>query len=206
MPLSIFGFVHIKAFSYKPYRPIIHDADTPRTPRLRSLAHAMNFKETFRELRDGWVYLWQRMRGKEVKVDRNARRDGWYEGAFGKERPMPAADWKDPGRRGWDDKDLYSGGLENDGYGNGNGDIGRGLRVDSEVVVTVEGERQWLGTRDEYGYGIGFESRGRAGTRGRERSEALGTQIEAELSKRGYELTARGKSLRPHRAKNRTIL
>lgn len=119
---------------------------------------------------------------------------------------MPAADWKDPGRRGWDDKDLYSGGLENDGYGNGNGDIGRGLRVDSEVVVTVEGERQWLGTRDEYGYGIGFESRGRAGTRGRERSEALGTQIEAELSKRGYELTARGKSLRPHRAKNRTIL
>lgn len=37
---------------------------------------------------------------------------------------------------------------------------------------------------------------GRAGTRGSERSEALGTQIEAELSKRGYELTTRGKSLR----------
>lgn len=106
---------------------------------------------------------------------------------------MPAADWKDPGRRGWDDKDIYSGGLENDGYLYGNRDIGRGLGVDSDVVVTVEGERQWLGAGDEYGYGIGFESRGRAG---RERSEALGTQIEAELSKRGYELTTRGKFLR----------
>lgn len=187
---SIFGFIHIKAFSYKPYRPVIHDADTPRTPRLRSLVHAMNFKETIRELRDGWVYMWQKMRGKEVKADRTARRDGWYQGVFGKERPMPVTGWKDPGRKGWDDKDLYGGDVEvEDGYRHGNGDVGRSVGVDRELIAVAEGERQWLG---ECGDRIAYEPRGRAAARGRERSEALGTQIEAEPSKRGGEVTSRG--------------
>ncbi|KAH9073080.1 organic solute transporter Ostalpha-domain-containing protein [Lactarius deliciosus] len=53
--MSIFACVHIKAFSYKPYRP-----PTPnpgRTPRLRSFAHAMDFRETFRELWTGLAVL-----------------------------------------------------------------------------------------------------------------------------------------------------
>jgi hypothetical protein len=52
------------------------------------------------------------------------------------------------------------------------------LEVDKavEVEVAVDGERQWLGVGDDYGYGL---SR-------RERSETLDAQFERELEKRGY--------------------
>ncbi len=50
------------------------------------------------------------------------------------------------------------------------------LEVDTTVEVAVDGEKQWLGVGDNYAYGL---SR-------RERSEALGTQFERELEKRGY--------------------
>jgi hypothetical protein len=50
------------------------------------------------------------------------------------------------------------------------------LEVDTTVEVAVDGEKQWLGVGDNYGYGL---SR-------RERSEALGMQFDKELEKRGY--------------------
>ncbi|KAG5646230.1 hypothetical protein DXG03_004057 [Asterophora parasitica] len=52
--MMIFAFLHIRAFTYKPYRPS-HPPDSIEpepedTPRLRSLGHAMDFRETFREI------------------------------------------------------------------------------------------------------------------------------------------------------------
>jgi hypothetical protein len=146
---SIFGFVHIKAFSYKPYRP--HTPDAKRTPRLRSFAHAMDFRETFREFYVGAMYMWRRMRG--VETDPLARRIAVLENAFEKSRAEV-------------------------GRGNAGEATERVLEVGTsvEVEVAVDGERQWLGVGDEYGYGI---SR-------RERSEALDIQFESEIEKRGY--------------------
>ena len=119
---SIIAFLHIKAFSYKPYRPpdSVSSSQIPvergknkelgrptlpamspmssasalpedmlvrtgrstthqqvililqRTPRLRSLAHAFDFRETFRELWAGCLYMTDKARGKET--DGEARR------------------------------------------------------------------------------------------------------------------------------------
>lgn len=144
---SIFAFVHIKAFSYKPYCPLTPNAK--RTPRLRSFAHAMDFRETFRELYASLVYMCYRMRG--VETDPLARRMAVLEHAFDKSLPEM--------RRGRpkEEKELV-------------------LKVDRTVEVAVDGEKQWLGVGDNYGYGL---SR-------RERSEALSMQFEKELEKRGY--------------------
>lgn len=144
---SIFGFVHIKAFSYKPYRP--HTPDAKRTSRLRSFAHAMDFRETFREFYVGAVYMWRRMRG--VETDPLARRIAVLENAFQKNRAEV-------------------------GRGNAGEATERVLEVGTSVEVAVDGERQWLGVGDEYGYGL---SR-------RERSEGLDIQFESEIEKRGY--------------------
>jgi len=145
--MSIFAFVHIKAFTYKPYRPLT--PNSRRTPRLRSFAHAMDFRETFRELYAGAVYMWRRMRGAET--DPLARRIAVFENAFEKERAE--------GRRG------RPGEVRE-----------RVVEVDTTVEVAVDGERQWLGITNDHCYGL---SR-------RERSEALGVQVEKELEKRGY--------------------
>ncbi|KAH8996304.1 organic solute transporter Ostalpha-domain-containing protein [Lactarius akahatsu] len=133
--MSIFACVHIKAFSYKPYRP-----PTPnprRTPRLRSFAHAMDFRETFRELRTGLVYMWRRMRGAET--DPQARRVAVLENAFDKSREQV---WRE--RREAEKE--------------------RGLQVSKavEVDVDVDGERQWLGAGDEFDYGLSRRERSEA--------------------------------------------
>ena len=55
------------------------------------------------------------------------------------------------------------------------------VRMEVNEVVHVGEERQWLGTDDNYGYGLDYHSR-----RGREKSEGLQEQIEKELATRGY--------------------
>ena len=143
---SVFAFVHIKAFSYKPYRLLT--PNSKQTPRLRYFAHAMDFRETFRELYASLVYMWHRMRG--VETDPIARRIAVLENALDKSRPEM--------RQGHPGEVRVV-----------------VLGVDRTVEVAVDGEKQWLGVGDDYGYGL---SR-------RERSEALGIQFEKELEKRG---------------------
>ncbi|KAH9060546.1 DUF300-domain-containing protein [Lactarius vividus] len=133
--MSVFAFVHVRAFSYKPYRPLT--PNPRRTPRLRSFAHAMDFRETFRELRAGLVYMWRRMRGTET--DPHARRVAVLENAFDKSREQV---WRE---RREEEKE-------------------RGLQVSKavEVDVDVDGERQWLGAGDEYDYGLSRRERSEA--------------------------------------------
>ena len=70
---SLFAILHVKAFSYKPY--IIPSTSTKRLP---ALLHAFNFMETYRELRDGTIYMWHRMRGRETdeRLERARRERG----------------------------------------------------------------------------------------------------------------------------------
>jgi hypothetical protein len=109
----------------------------------------MDFRETFCELYASLVYMCRRMRG--VETDPLARRMAVLENAFDKSLPEM--------RRGRPKEEM-----------------GLVLEVDTTVEVAVDGEKQWLGVGDNYGYGL---SR-------RERSEALGMQFEKELEKRGY--------------------
>jgi hypothetical protein len=109
----------------------------------------MDFRETIRELYASLVYMWRRMRG--VETDSLARRMAVLENAFDKSLPEM--------RRGHrrEAKELV-------------------LEVNRTVEVVVDGEKQWLGVGDDYGYGL---SR-------RERSEGLSMQFEKVPAKRGY--------------------
>lgn len=124
----LFAFLHIKAFSYKPYRPV-HDplSDEPaptRTPRLRSLGHALDFRETFREIWQGCVYIVDKVRGREHKADSNAKHASHFETAFGRDRYA---------RRG-EQKPF--------------------MDESSRPSPQASRERQWLGAGSDYGYGI----------------------------------------------------
>jgi hypothetical protein len=109
----------------------------------------MDFRETFREMYASLVYLWHRTRG--VETDPLARRIAVHENAFGRSRPE----------------------MRREPLGEVKKVV---MEVDTTVEVAVDGEKQWLGIGDNYGYGL---SR-------RERSEALGIQFEKELEMRGF--------------------
>ncbi|KAJ2916305.1 hypothetical protein MD484_g4124, partial [Candolleomyces efflorescens] len=168
--MMIFAFVHIKAFTYKPYRPFHNPAskDPPprRTPRFRSLGHALDFRETFREIWIGCVYMFDKMRGREPSPDFSARRAAHYERAFGQSRPSQI-----------EPKAAVEGGVKK-AKSKPQLSPSNDITVNQQVEVDVSGERQWLGLGDDYGYGLGYFRR--------ERSEGLSVQIEKELQQRGY--------------------
>ncbi|KAJ8696250.1 hypothetical protein PTI98_006132 [Pleurotus ostreatus] len=166
--MMLFAFLHIKAFSYKPYRPF-HSPDSKdpppqRTKRLRSLGHAMDFRETFREMWVGWLYIWDRMRGREPRPDVNARRLAHHEEVMGRSRLPPnftKARAVVQTREVGEEKEKAP--L---------------IKVDVEERVEIDGRRDWLGGRDDFGYTLGPVRR--------ERSEGLEAQIQSELAKRGF--------------------
>lgn len=165
--LRLFAFLHIRAFSYKPYQPLYNPnstGSTPpiRTPRLRSLAHAFDFRETFREIWAGCIYISDRVRGVEPRPDMGARRMAMMEDAFGRARLRNTGNEQQKNPR----KVVE-------------------VRKEVDVDVNVGGERQWLGLGDDYAYGLGYASR-------REKSDGLGEAIEKELHKRGVRLRDAG--------------
>ncbi|KAG2015794.1 DUF300 domain-containing protein [Coprinopsis cinerea AmutBmut pab1-1] len=168
--MMIFAFLHVKAFTYKPYRPYYNteskDSPPNRTPRLRSLGHVLDFRETFREIWIGCIYLFDKMRGREPTPDFGVRRAAHYEEAFG--RPRPSVPPQKAARKSNAPKKMQKPrpGEPMD------------ITINQQVEVEVGGERQWLGIGDDYGYGLGYFRR--------ERSEGLSAQIEKELQNRGY--------------------
>ncbi|KAL0576386.1 hypothetical protein V5O48_005607 [Marasmius crinis-equi] len=159
--MMLFAFLHVKAFTYKVYKPVRHDLPPLQTNRLRALGHAMDFRETFRELWAGCVYMWAKMRGREPKVDVGAKRQGYYEGAFGRARPGPSTSTP-----------LVT---EKDAQEDARDVTFPSLRTDADRRMDVGGQREWLGAGNHYGYGIY-----------REKSDGLEAQIEMELARRGY--------------------
>ncbi|EJD08387.1 uncharacterized protein FOMMEDRAFT_164999 [Fomitiporia mediterranea MF3/22] len=171
--MTIFAFLHIKAFSYKPYvqtpDPLLAKTaaftqdDVVRTPRWRSLGHAFDFRETFRELWDGLMYIVRRSRGTET--DTMARRMAIREDVFSvsnhSRRGHPHRTVSDSHSKP-DEKYKYQ---------------PVSVSIDVEKEVLIDSERQWIGTGDDYIYGLGFSRR--------ERSAGLAEQIETELEQRG---------------------
>lgn len=131
-----------------------------RTAQWRSLGHAMDFRETFREIWVGCVYLVEKVRGKEPTQDIGPKRTAHYERAFGRQRPLQGTEYSDANLVECKERTLHPVEIE----------------VDRRVEVMVEGQRQWLG--------IGRY--GRIAPDRRERSTALGEQIDQELERRGY--------------------
>jgi hypothetical protein len=125
----------------------------------------MDFRETFREIWLGMVYLSDRACGREPRPDKGARRTAHLEEAFGKSRPLlpPKAN---PHSKKQVSQVMKQQLLE--------------VQVEQSIDVDVGGERQWLGIGDDYAYGLGYARR--------EKSEMLGEQIVKELQRRGFEL------------------
>ncbi|KIP11275.1 hypothetical protein PHLGIDRAFT_124932 [Phlebiopsis gigantea 11061_1 CR5-6] len=157
--MTLFALLHIKAFSYKPYRTSPYP-----TNRWRAFLHAFNFVETLRELRSGTVYMFRRMRGREV--DMMARRQAALEGVFGQSRIQIQSSRVGPivkKKPVMKEKEVLA------------------INVAVEETVHIGEERQWLGIGDNYAYGLGYHTR-----RAREKSDELGEQINKELVTVGY--------------------
>jgi len=186
---SIFAFLHIKCFTYKVYVPdpstIEGDLKDHRTPRLKSLGHAMNPMETLRELWAGIIYMFRMWRGKET--DKQARRVAAHQGVFGHSRSRVLSDVSAQSesliRNGQEKKrekktmsplsQVESGGLD-------------AVLVDVEREVYLGSERQWLGVGDNHDY---FPRSVR------EKSDDFEDAVAKELYKRGY--TLKGKVFSP---------
>lgn len=125
----------------------------------------MDFRETFREIWGGCIYVFDKLRGKEPTLDVGARRVAHYESAFGRARPSQIASKSKLNFDPEPNAEKTSPALP-------------AVEIEVEEHVDVEGETQWLGTGDNYGYGLGYIKR--------KRSEGLEAQIEKELEKRGY--------------------
>jgi hypothetical protein len=173
--MMMIAFLHIKVFTYKPYRPSPYARPPPqRTPRLKSLAHVMDFRETLREIAAGAVWMWDWHRGKERRVDRGVWREVHMEGAMGRGRSESK-----PGKRG---------GAE------------YGVLVEKNVHVQVDEvppptnavpDPSWLGNPDNGGYRYRLVDQGCVGEEppaARMRSDDLGEEIEKELERRGYHI------------------
>ena len=82
----MFAFLHLHCFSYKPYRKTDPKLQTLR---WRSLSHALDFRDYWRETADGSVYMWRKARGKEAEIE--ARRLTHLEKAMGRGRSRLSA-------------------------------------------------------------------------------------------------------------------
>lgn len=146
--MCAFALLHIKAFSYTPYVVKLDDDGTRvHTPRLKSLAHAFNFGETMREIRDGWVYMLARLRGRET--DTAVRRLGHHEKLFARSRPDVGKSYLEkPYEKGFPD-DSKDGGYAYDSRG-------RALEVGVHRTVEVDRDGEKLpsdyASNDGYGY------------------------------------------------------
>ncbi len=125
----------------------------------------MDFRETFREIWIGCIYMLDKVRGKEPKPDVGARRVAHYEAAFGRSRFPQSTILQHVGKH---DDEANPGGpvlpaLE--------------VRIERDTHVELEGHQQWLGLSKHDRYGMHPQ---------REKSEALEDQINHELEKLGY--------------------
>lgn len=175
----------MKAFSYKPYHVDLTNhnvlGDLPqgegRVSRFQALCHAFDFRETFRELWAGCVYILRRWRG--VETDSNARRLHVKGEVFGKPSARSSQRRKyhreeEKEKECWGES-TYSQ-VAKDVEERGGSLVN--VSVNVEEQIHVDSERQWLGIGDDYIYGLSFARR--------ERSAGLADQIDEELTHRGF--------------------
>ncbi|KAF8200721.1 organic solute transporter Ostalpha-domain-containing protein [Pholiota molesta] len=128
--MMLFAFLHIRAFTYKPYSQLSDGNPYPsRTPQWRSLGHAMDFRETFREIWVGCIYMFDSMRGKEPTPDFGVIREVHYRSAFGRQRPYQT-NLPQMQDRMISANDLIFPAVQ--------------IEIDREVEVVINGKREWL--------------------------------------------------------------
>lgn len=157
----LFALLHLRAFTYQPYRSFASSMSTgslEKTPCLRSLGHAMDFRETFREILGGCLYIIHKVRGREPTSDVGAKRNAYFREAFGRQR-TPAT------------------GKIKSTHSDSNTKPPFPVKVE-EVNVDTAGEKPWLGLRDNHGCDLQYSHT--------ERSDGLEIQNERELERRGY--------------------
>lgn len=165
--LRLFAFLHLRAFPYKLSQPFISSMSTDlpeHTSRLGSLCHAMDFRETFREMWSGWRYVMYKIRGKEPASDVGAKRIAYYKEAFGRSRRSGARRSKDALSKCETEPDFP---VE--------------MEIEEQVDVDIGGEKKWLGLGDSHGYGLQYFQR--------ERSDGLEIEVEREPERYGYKPT-----------------
>ncbi|QRV97981.1 Organic solute transporter Ostalpha [Ceratobasidium sp. AG-Ba] len=102
--MMCFAFLHIKAFSYHPYKRIAL-ADPPPTAlpaptnqQFKNLGHAFDFTDTFKDIYSGVLY--HLGKGPSKEADDACRRGAGFREVFGRERIQPgSADRGQNGRR-----------------------------------------------------------------------------------------------------------
>lgn len=165
--MMLFAFLHLRAFPYKLSQPFISSMSTDlpeHTSRLGSLCHAMDFRETFREMWSGWRYVMYKIRGKEPASDVGAKRIAYYKEAFGRSRRSGARRSKDALSKRETEPDFP---VE--------------MEIEEQVDVDIGGEKKWLGLGDSHGYGLQYFQR--------ERSDGLEIEVEREPERYGYKPT-----------------
>ncbi|KAK0523770.1 hypothetical protein OC842_006031 [Tilletia horrida] len=117
--MVIFGFLHIRAFSYRPYRPADH---TRKTKRLRAFGHVLDFRDWFRHMKQSSKWARANRKGEDFTLvdEIRARKYEHLMQALGKERNVDlqimreqrreesmAHFWRNPAEptTGWDEKD-----------------------------------------------------------------------------------------------------
>ncbi|KAG9112973.1 hypothetical protein FRC07_007838, partial [Ceratobasidium sp. 392] len=92
LEMMLFAFIHIKAFSYHPYKrlalstpPILH----PHFPseQIKNLGHAFDFTDTFKDIHHGILYHFGR--GPTKEADEACKRGAGFREVFGRERLAP---------------------------------------------------------------------------------------------------------------------
>lgn len=124
----------------------------------------MDFRETFREIWIGCVYMFDKLRGKEPKPDFGARRIAHYEIAFGRSRVLQGHSL--PLR-------STKGGHEGAKHRKSTA----GIEIERDVSVELEGHKQFLGLSRYDRYSLHPD---------REKSDGLEDQINRELQQLGY--------------------
>jgi DUF1680 family protein len=128
----------------------------------------MDFRETFREIWIGCVYMFDKMRGKEPKPDFGARRIAHYEVAFGRSRVLQGQNPLALHGTKLGDKERKHSILTPPGVE---------VEVEQDVSVELEGHKQFLGLSRYDRYGVHPD---------REKSDGLEDQINHELQRLGY--------------------
>ncbi|KAG8773740.1 hypothetical protein FRC12_002340 [Ceratobasidium sp. 428] len=91
--MMCFAFLHIKAFSYHPYKRLSlstshNNLPSTRTQQLRNLSHAFDFTDTFKDMYHGVMYHFGR--GPSKEADEACKRDARFREVFGRERVLPS--------------------------------------------------------------------------------------------------------------------
>ena len=129
----------------------------------------MDFRETFREIWTGCVYMFDKIRGNEPKPDFGARRIAHYEGAFGRSRVFQGQSQNSLLLRSAKHSDK-KGKYEDPAL------PAMQIEIKREVSVMVEGHHQLLGLSKCDRYGLHPEL---------EKSDGLEDQINRELQNQG---------------------